>query len=70
MLVFCLGDVNSLGLEDEELDGVYNAVDTISELRQSESLKELSVGRRIVVIGSVGFVPSCSLQTLRITPQI
>ncbi|GIT62788.1 MAG: oxidoreductase [Pseudomonadota bacterium] len=46
-----LGDVNSLGLEDEELDGVYNAVDTISELRQSESLKELSVGRRIVVIG-------------------
>jgi len=46
-----LGDVNSLGLEDEELDGVYSAVDTISELRQSESLKELSVGRRIVVIG-------------------
>ena len=46
-----LGDVNSLGLESEELEGVFNAVNTISELRQSSNLGELSVGRRIVVIG-------------------
>ena len=46
-----LGDVNSLGLEGEELEGVYDAVDTIAELRQSENLAELSVGRRIIVIG-------------------
>jgi glutamate synthase (NADPH/NADH) small chain len=46
-----LGDVNSLGLESEEIDGVYDAVDTISELRQSINLAELSVGRRVIVIG-------------------
>jgi len=46
-----LGDVNSLGLENEELEGVYDAVDTISELRQSGNLAELSVGRRVIVIG-------------------
>ena len=46
-----LGDVNSLGMESEELEGVFNAVDTIAELRQSANLGELSVGRRIVVIG-------------------
>ena len=46
-----LGDVKSLGLEGEELEGVYDAVETISELRQSGNLVELPVGRRIVVIG-------------------
>ena len=46
-----MGDVNSLGMESEEPEGVFNAVDTIAELRQSANLGELSVGRRIVVIG-------------------
>ena len=46
-----LGDVNSLGLESEEIAGVYDAVDTILELRQSVNLAELSVGRRVIVIG-------------------
>ncbi|MBT4014775.1 MAG: NAD(P)-dependent oxidoreductase, partial [Deltaproteobacteria bacterium] len=46
-----LGDVNSLGLESEEIAGVYDAVNTISELRQSGNLAELSVGRRVIVIG-------------------
>jgi glutamate synthase (NADPH/NADH) small chain len=46
-----LGDVNTLGLESEEIAGVYNAVDTISELRQCGNLSELSVGRRVVVVG-------------------
>ena len=46
-----LGDVNSLGLESEEIAGVYDAVNTISELRQSGNLVELSVGRRVIVIG-------------------
>ncbi|MBT5086477.1 MAG: FAD-dependent oxidoreductase, partial [Deltaproteobacteria bacterium] len=43
--------VNSLGLESEEIAGVYDAVDTILELRQSVNLAELSVGRRVIVIG-------------------
>jgi glutamate synthase (NADPH/NADH) small chain len=42
--------VNRLGLENEEADGVYNAVDYIERIRQ-EPLAELPVGRRIVVIG-------------------
>ena len=46
-----LGDVNDLGLEDDYLEGVYNAVDSISEIRQSKGLEKLPVGRRIVVIG-------------------
>jgi glutamate synthase (NADPH/NADH) small chain len=46
-----LGDVNSLGLESEEIAGVYDAVATISALRQSENLAELLVGRRVIVIG-------------------
>ncbi len=46
-----LGDVNSLGLESEEIAGVYDAVETISELRQCRNLAELSVGRRVIVIG-------------------
>jgi glutamate synthase (NADPH/NADH) small chain len=61
-----LGDVNSLGLEGEELDGVYSAVDTISELRQSESLKELSVGRRIVVIGGGNTAIDISVQSKKL----
>ncbi|MBC8257603.1 MAG: NAD(P)-dependent oxidoreductase [SAR324 cluster bacterium] len=46
-----LGDVNSLGLENEELDGVFDAVETIAELRQSGNLSKIAVGRRVVVIG-------------------
>ena len=50
-LGFGLGNVNSLGLEGKELEGVFDAVEKISELRQSKKLTDLQVGRRIVVIG-------------------
>lgn len=46
-----LGSVNSLGLENETVDGVMNAVDYIEQLRQSENLADLPVGKRVVVIG-------------------
>ncbi len=46
-----LGGVNDLGLADEEVDGVMNAVDYIARLRQSENLADLPVGQRVVVIG-------------------
>ncbi len=42
--------VNALGLENEELDGVYNAVDFIELIRQQD-LSTLPVGRQVVVIG-------------------
>ncbi len=42
--------VNALGLENESVDGVYNAVDFIELIRQ-EDLATLPVGRNVVVIG-------------------
>jgi len=42
--------VNALQLENEEVAGVYNAVDFIEQIRQSD-LSDLPVGRNVVVIG-------------------
>ena len=42
--------VNMLGMENEETEGVYNAVDFIERIRQEE-LSTLPVGRNVVVIG-------------------
>ncbi|MFT5657257.1 MAG: dihydropyrimidine dehydrogenase (NAD+) subunit PreT [Gammaproteobacteria bacterium] len=46
-----LGGVNNLGLVNEDDEGVMNAVDYIAQLRQSNNLADLPVGRRVVVIG-------------------
>ena len=46
-----LGSVNELGLDDEDLPGVENAIDYIAVLRQSDDKSELPVGRNVVVIG-------------------
>jgi len=50
-LAIGLGGVNALGTEGEEKDNVDDAVNFISELRQSEDLSKLSVGRNVVVVG-------------------
>ena len=46
-----LGGVNALGADGEDKSGVSDAVDFISELRQSDDLSALPVGRNVVVIG-------------------
>jgi dihydropyrimidine dehydrogenase (NAD+) subunit PreT len=46
-----LSAVNNLGLENEDAKGVINAVDYIAQLRQSNNLADLPVGKRVVVIG-------------------
>ncbi len=46
-----LAGVNALRAEGEERDGVVDAVDFISNLRQAENLAALPVGRKVVVIG-------------------
>jgi glutamate synthase (NADPH/NADH) small chain len=46
-----LAGVNALGLADESLPGVGDAVAYIADLRQAEDLATLPVGRRIVVVG-------------------
>jgi glutamate synthase (NADPH/NADH) small chain len=50
-LAFGLGAVKKLGLPDEDAEGVLNAVDYIASLRQSKTMEDLPVGRRVVVIG-------------------
>ena len=46
-----LAGVNSLGLKGKDPEGVVDAVDFISAVRQSKSLTRIPVGRRVVVIG-------------------
>jgi len=46
-----LGAVNALGLGEEAVEGVEDAVVQIAELRQAEDLASLPVGRNVVVVG-------------------
>jgi dihydropyrimidine dehydrogenase (NAD+) subunit PreT len=46
-----LAGVNALGLADESIDGVADAVAYIADLRQADDKARLPVGRRIVVVG-------------------
>jgi dihydropyrimidine dehydrogenase (NAD+) subunit PreT len=46
-----LHGVNQLKLEGEDLPGVINAVDFISDLRQAKNFGDLRIGKRVVVIG-------------------
>jgi glutamate synthase (NADPH/NADH) small chain len=46
-----LTDVNRLGIENEELEGVVDAVDYIAKLRQTHDKGTLPVAERVVVIG-------------------
>ena len=46
-----LGGVNALGVADESLDGVDDAVAFIAGLRQTTDYAAVPVGRRVVVIG-------------------
>jgi len=50
-LGFGLGGVNELGLENDRSEGIVDAVEYISSLRQAESKSELPVGRKVLVIG-------------------
>jgi len=46
-----LGAVNDLGIDTPALSGVYDAIDYIGTLRQTQNLSTLPVGSRVVVIG-------------------
>jgi len=46
-----LGAVNELGIRDENLVGVENAIDYIAALRQSSDKSTLPVARRVLVVG-------------------
>jgi glutamate synthase (NADPH/NADH) small chain len=46
-----LQGVNDLGIKNDDVDGIEDAVGYIAELRQAKDVSKLKVGRRVVVIG-------------------
>jgi dihydropyrimidine dehydrogenase (NAD+) subunit PreT len=46
-----LAGVNDLGIKNDDVEGLEDAVDYIAELRQAKHVSKLKVGRRVVVIG-------------------
>jgi glutamate synthase (NADPH/NADH) small chain len=58
--------VRALGLAEENAEGVANAVDYIADLRRAENLSNLSVGRRIVVIGGGNTAIDIAVQSRRL----
>jgi glutamate synthase (NADPH/NADH) small chain len=57
--------VNLLGIDNEQADGVENAVDFIARIRQ-EDLQTLPLGRRVVVIGGGNTAIDIAVQIKRL----
>jgi dihydropyrimidine dehydrogenase (NAD+) subunit PreT len=61
-----LGGVNSLGIEDSGVSGVFDAIGYIETLRQAQDLAALPVGRKVVVIGGGMTAIDIASQTARL----
>ena len=61
-----LGAVNTLGIDEDGLEGVMDAVAYIAALRQASDLATLPVGRHIVVIGGGMTAIDIASQTKRL----
>ncbi len=65
-----LGSTNALGLERESLPGVDSAIDYIADIRQSDDLGKLPVGRRVVVIGGGMTAIDIAVQSKRLGAEM
>jgi dihydropyrimidine dehydrogenase (NAD+) subunit PreT len=58
-----LAGVNDLGIKNDDVDGIADAVDYIAGLRQAKDLSKLPVGRKVVVIGGGMTAIDCAVQS-------
>jgi dihydropyrimidine dehydrogenase (NAD+) subunit PreT len=65
-----LASVNKLGLANEALDNVVDAVEYIAALRQAKDLSKLPVGRRVVVIGGGMTAIDVAVQVKRLGAEL
>jgi len=61
-----LGGVNALGVDEQQLSGVLDAIGYIEKLRQTRHLSDLPVGRSVVVIGGGMTAIDIASQTKRL----
>ena len=64
-----LAGVNALGLTDESVPGVGNAVEFIAGLRQASDYAAVPVGRRVVVIGGGMTAVDAAVQSRKLGAQ-
>ena len=69
-LAFGLGAANRLGIANEDIEGVLNAIDYIAELRQAEDIGNLPVGQRVVVIGGGMTAIDIAVQSKRLGAEV
>lgn len=61
-----LGQSNLLGLENEQLLGIENAIDFIEELRQQQDKTKVKVGENVIVIGGGNTAIDAAVQSKRL----
>jgi len=61
-----LGATNGLGLADEDMGGVYDAVDFIEDIRQAADKSTVAVGSDVIVIGAGNTAIDAAVQAKRL----